>query len=173
MKGTFYKLLAAALISLFVSDNTFAQGRAPIVTDSIFTHRDAERIIGQSSDLTESKTTIKADVKTYQSAYKASNADDRTGKTGNIYYMIEQFNDEMSAHLSYYDIKKANEKSGIKNINHLGNEAYFHTDNENFYFIMVRKKNVTIRMKVNRITSRTSREAFDQVAREIVDKIKV
>ena len=38
---------------------------------------------------------------------------------------------------------------------------------------MVRKKNVTIRMKVNRITSRTSREAFDQVAREIVDKIKV
>jgi hypothetical protein len=171
MKGTLSTLLGAALI-LATSVTANAQSRGPLVTDSVFTQRDAERIIGQSTMMSERKTSIHADSKTYQSAYMAVSADEGTGKTGNIYYMIEQFPDEMSAHISYNGIKKANEKNGIKTIDHLGNEAYFHSDNENFYFIMVRKKNVTMRMKVNRITSHTSRKAFDDVAREVVDRIK-
>jgi len=70
----------------------------------------------------------------------------------------------------YHDIKTANEDhEGITTLTDLGDEAYFHTDSENFYFIMVRKGVIVFNMKVNKITSLTSRDEFNNVAQVITD----
>lgn len=170
MKKMIYSLLTVLTVSMSISSK--AEDRtAPRLTDSLFTHFDAERIMGQSSRMTESHTTITKASKTYQAAYTGLSKDEATGKIGKIYYMIEQFPDEMSAHYSYLGIMRANEKNGIKKIDHLGKEAYFHTDNQNFSFIMVRKGNVTYRIKVNQTTSKTSVTALNEVAKRIADKI--
>ena len=56
-------------------------------------------------------------------------------------------------------------------IHDLGDEAYFHSDGENFYFILVRKGLKMIRMKVNKITSNTSVAEFNRVARKITEAL--
>ena len=67
----------------------------------------------------------------------------------------------------YTSIKKASENHGIKVLHDMGDEAYFHTDNQNFYFIMVRKGGNLFRMKVNKITKTTSLDAFYEIAKNI------
>ena len=57
---------------------------------------------------------------------------------------------------------------GIKTLKNMGDEAYFHTDNQNFYFIMARKGNRMIRMKVNKVTSKTSLEQFYAAAQKMM-----
>jgi hypothetical protein len=134
----------------------------------ILTQTDAEKILGEPAHITESSnegTTI------YKSTYTANNADAPSGKTGNIYFMYEVHPDDAAAHKVYADIKTANEKNGIKTLTGLGDEAYFHTDNTNFLFIMARKGTKMIRMKVNKTTSHTSADGFNEVAKDIVAKL--
>lgn len=81
--------------------------------------------------------------------------------------MIEDYAEIESAKKTYSGIMESNRKNGINELKDLGDEAYFHTDNKNFYFILVRKGTKVLRMKVNKITNTTSREAFDSVANKI------
>ena len=53
----------------------------------------------------------------------------------------------------------------------LGDEAYYHSDGENFYFFLVRKKEKMLRLKVNKVTSHSSEAEFKAVTRLIVDTI--
>ncbi|MGV8093724.1 MAG: hypothetical protein AB2L24_17840, partial [Mangrovibacterium sp.] len=68
----------------------------------------------------------------------------------------------------YASIKTANEgHEGIKILDDIGDEAYFHSDGENFYFILVRKGEKVLRMKVSKITGKTSLNQFNLIARNI------
>lgn len=139
--------------------------------DSLFTLSDAEKILGEKAYITDRSMTPGEGVAVFKSTYTAKSTDKKSGKTGNVYFMVEQFAQDSSAKKVYTDIKIANENHGIKVLGDLGDEAYFHSDNENFYFILIRKRTALIRLKVNRITSTTSLDQFNSVARNVSDKI--
>ncbi|WP_276131631.1 hypothetical protein [Polluticoccus soli] len=128
------------------------EGTADVGFYTLFSLADAERILGEPARLSDSATSVVADTLIFQNTYTAIAADKKSGKTGNIYFMYEQYNDASTAHrlLAYY--KTANEKNGAQTVTGIGDEAWFHTDGQNFYFIMARKGNKAIRMKVNKLT---------------------
>ena len=151
-----------------VTDSILNQSRWSTNPNNLLTLSDAEKILGEQSSLTDSSSTIKEDVLTYLCAYTANSKDQKTGKTGAIYFLFEQYDEISSAQKKYSSIKVANENhEGIKIINDIGDEAYFHTDGQNFYFIMVRKDEKVFNMKVNKITSKTSLDEFYLIAKKI------
>jgi hypothetical protein len=124
--------------------------------------------LGEESHRSDSSSAIKKDTLEIKSAYTANSIDQETGKTGVIYFMIEQYDQVSSAATAYNNIKTANENhEGIKILKDVGDEAYFHSDGRNFYFILVRKGAIMFRIKVNKITSHTSLEEFNRVSKEI------
>lgn len=138
---------------------------------ALFKQVDAEKILGEPARLTDSSTSTVADTVIFQSSYTAVATDKKSGKTGNVYFIYEQYSDASTAHylLDYYKI--ANEKNGAKNISNIGDEAWFHTDGQNFYFIMARKGNKLMRMKVNKVTSNTSLDAFNAAAKDLLSRM--
>ncbi|HYV91474.1 MAG TPA: hypothetical protein VE978_06815 [Chitinophagales bacterium] len=147
------------------------QSQGSINPLSIFTLSDAEKILGEPAHLTDSSMTIEENVSIYKCAYTANAKDPKTGKTGVIYFLFEQYSRDSSAEKVYTSIKTANENHGIKELHDMGDEAYFHTDGENFYFIMVRKGNKMFRIKVNKITGTTSLDEFNLIAKYITDAL--
>jgi hypothetical protein len=137
-----------------------------------FTLGDAEKIMGEPAHLTDSVNSNKGSYRLYRSGYKANEEDPKTKKTGAVYFLIEQFGHDSMAHNKYAAIKKANDgHNGIRVANDIGNEAYFHSDGQNFYFVMARKGNKVFNMKVNKITSKTSQETFNDIARRIATEL--
>lgn len=129
---------------------------------------DAEKIMGEPAHITDSSFTIEEGVSKYILGYMANTTDEKTGKTGVIYYLFEQYENVSSAHEQYSFIKTANENhEGVKVLHNIGDEAYFHSDYQNFYFIIVRYGEKMFNMKVNKITSTTSLDEFNLVARTI------
>ena len=133
-----------------------------------FTESDAERILGEKAHLTDSSSTIKKDTLECKSAYTANSKDQKTGKTGVVYFMIEQYSQVSSAKNAYNSIRVANENhEGVKILQGIGDDAYFHSDGQNFYFILVRKRSKMFRIKVNKITGKTSLNEFNLIAKNI------
>jgi hypothetical protein len=150
--------------------------KSPQQTESIdfrnfFTLQDAEQILGESAHLSDSSLSQNGKSTMSKSAYTANAKDKNGAKTGVVYFLIEQYKEDSSAHNVYAAIKTANEAHGIKVLNGLGDEAYFHSDFENFYFIMARKGNKMFRIKVNKITSTTSLDQFNLVAKNITARL--
>jgi hypothetical protein len=137
----------------------------------LFSSTQAAAIMGEPAHLTDSSTTFGA-VIVYRCCYKADSADAKSGKTGAVYFLIERYEDSSAAHKKYIFIKTANQDHGIKTLNDLGDEAYFHSDNENFYFVMVRKGAEVFNLKVNKITEHTSLPEFNRAARQITAALK-
>jgi hypothetical protein len=166
-------LVILALFSFVTSkaqeDSAVVKQKPKFIRDTLFTIHTAERILGQSAFLSQREWSNKPNNRVYLSGYSAFQKD--KDRTGTVYFLIEQFNDDISAHQHYINTKIANAKNGIKTLRDLGNEGYFHTDNENFYFIMARKGNKVFNIKVNKITSHTSLADFNEVAREIAGAI--
>lgn len=131
----------------------------------------AEKIMGEPMHLTDSTVKHEGGVLSYLSGYKANSEDKKIGRTGAIYFLFEQFDQIASAHDKYASTKTANEHNGIQTLDNLGDEAYFHTDGEHFYFIMVRKGGKVFNIKVNKITNTTSLKEFNAVAKKIVANI--
>jgi len=139
----------------------------PIDRSPFLTLADAEKILGESVHVIDSSTTLGPESLTFQCSYAANEKDSKTKKTGAIYFLMERFNEVTGAQNRYSFIMESNRANGIKELKDVGDEAYFHTDSENFYFIMVRKGVNVFNMKVNKITSHTSLDAFNDVARQI------
>ena len=137
-----------------------------------FSKSDAEKILGENAYLSDSSSTIKKDTLEIKRAYTANSPDQKTGKTGVIYFMIEEYDQDSSAKNAYNLIKVANEShEGVKTVHDMGDEAYFHSDGKNFYFILARKGKIMFRMKVNKITSHTSLNEFNLVSKKISDAL--
>ena len=137
-----------------------------------FSQSDAEKILGEKAFLSDKSTNTNNDTLEWKCAYTAQSKDQTQGRPGVIYFMIEQYSKELSAKNAYNGIKVANQNhEGVKTLQNIGDEAYFHSDNENFYFILVRKGKLMFRIKVNKITSKTSLDKFHQVSKRIADSL--
>lgn len=143
-----------------------SQNKSKSLSD-LFTLEDAVRILGEPAYLADSSTSILKEVSRFQGAYKANTEDPESRKLGAIYLLFEEYSSSESAHEKFITIKSANQDHGIKTLDNLGDEAYFHTDNVNFYFIMIRKGMKVVTMKVNKITNNTFLDEFNSVAERI------
>lgn len=144
-----------------------------VLTDTIhptllFSLLDAEQILGEPAILKDSSfTNINNEMK-FHKAYRARAAGDSDKQAGNVYFMYEKFTSAHEAVESYQSIFKANaDHEGITVLDDPGDESYFHSDGRNFYFILVRKGNKMIRLKVNKITNTTSKQNFFNVVEKI------
>ena len=143
-----------------------------IESTKLFSQSDAEMILGEAAHLTDSSTILASDTLTLRAAYSADTKDQETGKTGNIYYLFEQFAKQSIAKKIYtgFRISNANHP-GFKILQDLGDEAYYHSDNENFALIIVRKGEKLLRMKVNKLTSKTSLNNFTAIAKKLTNSL--
>jgi hypothetical protein len=133
---------------------------------------DAEKIMGEPAMLTCNTFTQEGSLLQYQCTYTALSEDDRTGKTGKLYYMSEVYVAEEVARAAYAEIYNANSRhEGVEIVSGVGDEAYYHSDGENFYFFLVRKNKSMFRLKLNKVTSHSSVENFKEVARLIAVRL--
>jgi len=127
----------------------------------------AQKVLGDRALLYDSLFTIRKGVVTYNCSYQALTID-TSGKAGKLFFMYEQYPAKDTAQKEFTRIRTINEKHGLEDLPGVGDEAYFQTDNNNFNFILARKKEKMIRMKVNRISPHTSMDEFKKLAKEIV-----
>jgi hypothetical protein len=149
-----------------VADDTLYK---PSSLSVLVTITDAEKIMGEPLHLTDSSTENKTGVVTSKVQYSARTINKQLNRPNTLYCMMEFYSNESSAKATYASIKKSNENhEGIKVLSGIGDEAYFHSDYENFYFILARKNNAVFRMKVSKITEKTSLPAFNAFAEKTV-----
>lgn len=163
-----HTILSVLIVLLF----TCGKQKAPVMAEGeLFSLADAEKILGEPAKLSNNTEGFDGQSGFHNIDYTANDTDRVSGKLGAIYLLMQSYTTEAGAQERYAKIKTANERAGIETLTDVGDEAYFHTDNENFLFIMARKGVKVLTMKVNKVTSKTSRAAFDKVARKIVGKM--
>jgi hypothetical protein len=88
-------------------------------------------------------------------------------------YVLEEFQNADSSRKAYANILAQNENMlGSKKFNEIGDQAFLHTDNENFLMIISRKDNKILRLKVNRrLTSMTSLNELQNVSKAIIEAL--
>jgi len=176
--GLIFSTIISCSLSTDNNNTSSDEGRMYVIqkdtttAQRLFSLSDAEKILGEAAQLIENEEDTTEGIFTSKCVYKALKVDKKTGKTGVIYFMFEQYKDVASATNSYTVIQKANENhEGVVVLHNMGDEAYFHSDGSNFLFILVRKGAKMIRMKLNKTTSHTSNEAFDEVGKKITDAL--
>lgn len=146
--------------------HTFAQNLKPC---KLLTLPEAEEVIGkgkQTEELTGKNDTGKILRCSYTALEKVN------GHDTNLFLVVELTKDEAAARAIYSSLKKANEDLlGLEEISGLGDEAYFHTDGENFYFILARKGSKIVRLKMNKIKKETPPSIFKKAAMSVIDKL--
>jgi len=147
---------------------------------TLFTLADAEKIMGEQGRLVDSETVaagvgressprdsvyhIKKTASFYGCAYEANKKDEKTGRTGKIYFLVEEYPNVSSASAVYNYYKRSNQHhDGFKELL-LGDEAWY---GNSPLFVYVRKANKLMVMKVNGMTSKTSSEEFSRVIKNI------
>lgn len=89
-----------------------------------------------------------------------------------LYYIFESYENEAAANKKYDEFHSGNSNSsGFKNLTTLGDEAFFQTDSQNFGLVVARKGNEMIRIKVNKTTSKFSKENLINVAFELLKRV--
>ena len=147
----------------------------------LFTLSDAEKILGEPAHLADSGSTvpgvaskssindsvlpIKKMARSYRCAYEANAEDKKTGRTGKVYFLFEQYPQVSSAAAVYSYYKRSNQTHpGFKERHDLGDEAWTGNSPVSVYG---RKGNILFGVKVNKPTSHTSSNGFDQVVKKI------
>ena len=148
---------------------------------SLFTLSDAEKILGEPAHLADSGSTtpgvaskssvndsvlpIKKMAWSYRCAYEANAEDKKTGRTGKVYFLFEQYPQISSAATVYSYYKRSNQNHpGFKERHDLGDEAWSGNSPVSVY---ARKGNILFGVKVNKMTSHTSSDGFNQVVKNI------
>ena len=160
-------LMSISFLGCTTTQNTLLPNNAKTIDwkpEVILTLTDAERMLGEEGHLDEAVSYLDGSTKVYSSKYSSNKQDEKSGKTGTLYFMIEEYENIESARISYESIRASNEKAaGVVPLSGVGSEAYFHSDGENFLFVLIRNENFMIRMKVNKTTSHTDEAAFREV----------
>lgn len=117
---------------------------------------DAERILGLPAKETDHLSKQKDGVSRFECTFTATeNAS--AYKISHLYYIHEQYESAAQAHDAYQLILSANNgMPGQKQLDTLGDEAWLHTDSENFELLIFRKDNHMVRVKINKLTDKTS-----------------
>ena len=128
--------------------------------DACLANADVEKILGLPARQTESETFTKDNALQHKCSWKATNED----LNSNLYYLDEQYKNAESAHKVFEDIVVSNRNNPGQTRPEIGDEAWFHSDETNFCLLMVRKGNKIIRMKVSKLTKKTSVEEMRRIA---------
>lgn len=130
----------------------------------------AEKILGQPAKLTESSSGNNNNILQHKCTYTAIANDGN--KTGNLYYMYEEYKDSTTAQTALDKIFLDNQNmQGMEKKNDIGQACLFHTDKANFAMVIFRKNNKLIRMKINKLTRFTVVEEMMKTARTIATAI--
>ena len=155
----------------------------PVTTDpgSLFTLPDAEKILGEPAHLADSGSTapgvarksspndsvlhIKKLASSWRCAYEANSVDEKTGRTGIVYFLIEDYPQVSLAMTVYSYYKRSNETHpGFKELHGPAWESW---SGDSPLSVYMRKANKILVMKVNKMTSKTSSDGFNQVVKKI------
>lgn len=148
--------------------NLTSQKEETIKSNACLAQADAEKILGQPAKLAESSSENKNGIIKFRCTYTANAIDLKTNKTGNLYYLLEEFKDADASQKVYDEILEQNEDMpGLKKLDEIGDQAFLHTDNENFLMIISRKRNKVLRLKVNKLTSMTSLSELQNISKTI------
>ena len=145
----------------------------PGKTHDCLSQESAEKVLGQHAVNDGSTSTVKDGVKRYDCTFTAEAADPKNGRLGHLYYTLEEFSDVASAHNVYDNIVTGNARNpGHSLLRDTGDEAWYHSDGENFSLIVMRKNKNLVRVKVNKLTSFTSQEALKETMRQLADELQ-
>jgi len=154
-----------------------------ITTDvkDLFTLPNAEKILGEPAHLADSSSTvpgvasktsvndsvlpIKRTASAYRCAYEANAEDTKTGRTGKVYFLIEKYPNISSAMTVYSYYKRSNETHpGFKEFHDLADEGWTGNSPVSIY---MRKGNKIVGVKMNKMTSKTSTDGFNEVVKNV------
>ena len=128
------------------------------------TLKEAERILGETCEVKESGNASKNGGHKYKSTHIGQSSANHA-----LYFIFESYENELSAKKTFEDFRLSNQSlRGFETIENIGNEAFFHTDKENFGLIIARKGNEIIRLKVNKLNGKTSISELKKVAADII-----
>ena len=162
-------IIAALLLTSLVGFNQSVNIKSD---EDLLSLKDAEKIFGESGKKTESITESKDNLKIHKTAYRADAKDPKSGREVNLYFMYEEYKYDSAAKRVYNEIKTGNQThEGFQVWKGIGDEAYYHTDGTNFYFVLARKGPKMIRMKLNKVTSKSSEAEFKKISEKIVSKL--
>lgn len=177
MKTFCYSLIVLLSISAGWSRTpvTPAMGVHTGITDSVsgdtvlLKDIDVENILGEQARLVDRSSERKNDRSRTAWTYRGLSADTMERGRANLYCVFDEFTDTTSARMNYADILSQNRPlEGLTELKNVGDEAYMHTDNRNFVMIIARKGRAMVRVKVNRLTDRTSIDQLRSVVRRIL-----
>jgi hypothetical protein len=135
------------------------------------TLQEAERILGEPCQLNNNESSALNGNHQYKSVYWANSSNEAANKVA-LYFAFESFGNENDAQKIFEELKTSNQNhTEFEVLKELGNEAFFHSDNKNFYLIIARKHNEIIRLKVNKITPKASVTELKKVANDIISRV--
>jgi hypothetical protein len=133
------------------------------------TIQEAERILGESCQLKESESIAENGGHKFKSTHLGNFSNEKTNHA--LYFVFESYRDESSAKKTFETFRLSNQSfEGFETIENIGNEAFFHTDRENFGLLIARKGNEIIRLKVNKLNPKTSIIELKKVAADIIGR---
>lgn len=133
--------------------------------------QEAVLILGEPCYLKTDYDSLSKGVQKYQSTYFATSGNDAAKPTG-LYYMFERYEKEGEAKKTFEAFKTGNQAlTGFELLSNMGDQAFFHTDGQNFHLIIARKGTKMIRIKVNKITPKTSVAEMKKIAGEMITRV--
>jgi len=167
-------ILPLAVLSItlsgFEKGDDLLKDRRYAASHECLTQANAERILGLPAKAMEHSTKERGGVTQFSCTYTA--VDKAANKTSNLYYVYEEYKTPESAHAAYEEMVSSNASMpGQTKIDSIGDETWLHTDRGNFDLVMSRKKNHMVRIKVNKITSKTSLQALLQFMKDITSEM--
>ncbi len=136
------------------------------------TVQEAERILGEPCQLKEDKNSSENGGHTYKSTYVAKSSDEKSNKIVALNFIFESYGNEADAKKTFDAFKVSNQTAdGFESMNNLGDDAFVHSDRKNFYLLIARKGNEMMRIKVNKITAKTSVTELKKVANDLIVRV--
>ena len=131
------------------------------------TNEEANKILGKPAQLHDSAYKFSSGLLRYKVEYVATYKDS-TSK-GRIFFMFEQYKDEVITKEIYDNLKTENAKTGVVNdLMNYGNEGFLTKDNLNCPFILIRKGNKLFKFKLYFLDKKISQDELMKVAKKIV-----
>jgi len=132
----------------------------------------AERIMGETCILKEDSARQLNGGHEYKMTFLTKASQANTDRPNALYYLFTSYRDEKSAKDRFNDVFESNKNhQGFEKLQHLGDEALFHSDDANFMLIMARQKNEIVAIKVNKISKKSSIEELKKVTEELIKSI--
>lgn len=136
------------------------------------TLQQAEEILGEPARLTDKKVATVNGITTYSYAFKAISGETSPGKGHALYFALERYPDADRSARDFAVIKTSNQTHpGFNVLSDVGDEGFVQTDRKNFYFMMVRRNASIMKLKLSKISDKTSFEVFQNTGKKISQRI--